>query len=181
MSTCPGAPHPRTTMQGLINISIAGNVAPWHKRLKNKMGTLCFTFLLHSNCQCLRNITHRFFKVTVWSLVRFFEFFWKNLLCSARLHIFDQNYSKNCGIMKYYYNLKWLFLFEYTVKWFIPVMQSWIFSLQCHMIFQKSFCSRNISFYYQHYVENSCAVNIFMETLILFSRYVICWIESSKE
>uniref|UniRef100_A0A673FUK4 Uncharacterized protein n=1 Tax=Sinocyclocheilus rhinocerous TaxID=307959 RepID=A0A673FUK4_9TELE len=27
-------------------------------------------------------------------------------LCSPRLHLFDQKYSKGCNIVKYYYNLK---------------------------------------------------------------------------
>ncbi len=36
-------------------------------------------------------------------LVRLFIF---NLFWSPRLHLFDQNYSKNSNIVKYYYNLK---------------------------------------------------------------------------
>ncbi len=31
--------------------------------------------------------------------------FEKSLLCSPRLHLFDQKYSKNSNIVKYYYNL----------------------------------------------------------------------------
>ncbi len=36
--------------------------------------------------------------------VRFFMFL--SLLCSPRLHLFDQKYSKNSNIVKYYYHLK---------------------------------------------------------------------------
>ncbi len=36
--------------------------------------------------------------------VRFLQVFERSLLSSPSL--FDQNYSKNCNIVKYYYNLK---------------------------------------------------------------------------
>ncbi len=37
-----------------------------------------------------------------------------SILCSPMLHIFDQKYSKNSNIVKYYYNVKELFSeFEY--------------------------------------------------------------------
>ncbi len=32
-----------------------------------------------------------------------------NLLCSPKLHLFDQKYSKNINIVKNDYNLSWLF------------------------------------------------------------------------
>ncbi len=32
-----------------------------------------------------------------------------SLLCSPRLNLFDQKYSKNRIIVKYYYNLKYMF------------------------------------------------------------------------
>ncbi len=38
--------------------------------------------------------------------VRFLKVFERSLLSSPRLRLFDQNYSKNCNIVKYYYNLK---------------------------------------------------------------------------
>ncbi len=74
------------------------------------------------------------------------QFKWLSLLCSPRVHFFNQNYSKNSNIVKYFYNLKSLFsIWLYFKMLFIPVMQSWIFSiitiitsLQCHMILHKS-------------------------------------------
>jgi len=37
---------------------------------------------------------------------RFFHVFERSLFCSPRLHLFDKKYSKNCNIVKYFYNLK---------------------------------------------------------------------------
>lgn len=40
-------------------------------------------------------------------LVRFFNcFFLFKVFCSPKLQLFDQEYSKYCNIVKYYYNLK---------------------------------------------------------------------------
>ncbi len=36
----------------------------------------------------------------------FFNVFERSLLCSPKLHLFDQKYNKNSNIVKYYYNLK---------------------------------------------------------------------------
>ncbi len=38
-------------------------------------------------------------------------FIFRGFLCSPGLHLFDQKYSKNCNIAKYYYNLNNFFLF----------------------------------------------------------------------
>ncbi len=62
------------------------------------------------------------------------------LLCSPRLHLFDQKYSK---IVKYYCKNN-TFLFEYLVKCNLFLLQKLNFqhhysSLQCNMIFRKSF------------------------------------------
>ncbi len=48
-----------------------------------------------------------------------------SLLCSPRLHLFDQKYSKNSNIAKYNYNLKWQFsiLIWFKIE-FISVIQS---------------------------------------------------------
>ncbi len=64
--------------------------------------------------------------------------------CSPRLHLFDQKYSKNSNTVKYYFTLKQMFSILIYLKNNIPVMQSWIFSIQysnlkCHMILKKSF------------------------------------------
>ncbi len=49
--------------------------------------------------------------------------FFKYLLCSPRLHLFDQKYSKNKNIMKNCYNLKYLFsICIYFKITFIPVI-----------------------------------------------------------
>ncbi len=67
---------------------------------------------------------------------------------------FNQNYSENINIVKYYYNLKQLFsIWTYFLMLFIPLMKKFnfqhnYFSLHCHIILQKSFylmlicCSR---------------------------------------
>ncbi len=34
-----------------------------------------------------------------------FKYFQWSLLCLPRLHLFDEKYSKNSNIVKYYYNL----------------------------------------------------------------------------
>ncbi len=60
----------------------------------------------------------------------------------TKAELFDQKYSRNSNIVKYYYSLKQMFsMWIYVKILFSPVMQSWIFSIithQCHMIFQKS-------------------------------------------
>ncbi len=47
--------------------------------------------------------------------------FLKGLLCSARLHLFDQKYSKNSIVIKYEYNLEY-FLFYFNIFDIFPVM-----------------------------------------------------------
>ncbi len=42
--------------------------------------------------------------------------FERSLLCSPMVHLFDQKYSKNSSIVKYYYNLNNCFLLEYILK-----------------------------------------------------------------
>ncbi len=39
----------------------------------------------------------------------FLYVFERSLLCSPRLHLFDQKYIKNSNMVKYYYNFKQLF------------------------------------------------------------------------
>ncbi len=34
----------------------------------------------------------------------FLKYFWKKSLMRTKLHLFDQKYSKNNNILKYYYN-----------------------------------------------------------------------------
>ncbi len=64
-------------------------------------------------------------------LVRFFiVVFKRSLLCSPRVHLFNQKYSEHSNIVNYYYNLNNCFYFNIYYKMsFIPVMQSWIFNI----------------------------------------------------
>ncbi len=48
----------------------------------------------------------RFTVVQKFGVGKILKYFWKNCFCSTRLHLFDQKYSKNSNIVKYYYNLK---------------------------------------------------------------------------
>ncbi len=49
--------------------------------------------------------------------VRILNVFDINLIRSPRLHLFDEKYSKNSNIVKYYYNLKWPFsIFKCLIK-----------------------------------------------------------------
>ncbi len=54
----------------------------------------------------------------------------KNFLDSSRLHLFDQKYSRNSNIVKYYLNLKYKFsILIFLKRVFIPVMKKWIWNL----------------------------------------------------
>ncbi len=44
----------------------------------------------------------------------FANFFLKEISFLPKLHLFDQEYIKNSNIVKYYYNLKWLFTVIYS-------------------------------------------------------------------
>ncbi len=44
--------------------------------------------------------------VQKFGVAKIFHIFERNLFYSPRLHLIDQNYSKNSNIVKYYYNLK---------------------------------------------------------------------------
>ncbi len=55
-----------------------------------------------------------------------------SILCSPRLHLFDQKYSKNSNIVKYY-------LSSVLKKKSKLHFQHYYSSLQCHVIIQKSF------------------------------------------
>ncbi len=62
----------------------------------------------------------------------------------TRLHIFDQKYSENSNIVKYYYNLK--YIYKITVNTIIKYVSydgkaefSAAMNIQCNMILQKSF------------------------------------------
>ncbi len=82
----------------------------------------------------------------------------KSLFCSPGLHVFAQKYSK---IVKYYYNLSSCFLCEYLLKYNLSKLYfQHHCSLQCHMIFQKSFAAQE-SFLIIINVENSCAAQYF--------------------
>ncbi len=48
--------------------------------------------------------------------------FKEGILCSPRLHLFDEKYNQNSNIVKYYYN----YIFVFYLKIFKNVMQSWI-------------------------------------------------------
>ncbi len=97
--------------------------------------------------------------------------FERSVSCSPRLHLFDQKYSKNIHILKYYYNFKSPFSIWIHFKMkCISVIQSWIFSI-ISPVFNITWsfryyynilsvyyyynilicCSRNISDYYQCY------------------------------
>ncbi len=47
-----------------------------------------------------------FYSIYSMRFVRFVNVFKRSLLCSPRLHLLDQKYSKDSKIMKYYYNSK---------------------------------------------------------------------------
>ncbi len=71
-------------------------------------------------------------------MLRFFSFFQISILCSPRVHFFDQKYSKNSNIVKYFYNLNNCFLFDYILKCSLFLWYNHYSSLQCHMILHKS-------------------------------------------
>ncbi len=50
-------------------------------------------------------------------IMTFFCVLERSLLCSQKLHLFDQKYSKNSNIVKYYYNLKQQFSILIYFKW----------------------------------------------------------------
>ncbi len=69
-----------------------------------------------------------------------------------RLYLFNRKYSKNCNILKYYYNLKYLlsFLIDFEMYFifrdgkaeFLTAITR-VFS-QCHVILQKSFLTADL-------------------------------------
>ncbi len=98
-------------------------------------------------------------------------------MLTPKLHLFEQKYSKNSNIMKYYYNLKELF----------SIMQSWILSI-INPDFSVTWSFRNYSDMLnaaqQTFIISTVSVlktvellNIFVE---IFFR-ILWWIESSKE
>ncbi len=100
-----------------------------------------------------------------------FLFIFESLLCSTRLHLFDQKLSKNNN----------------TVNFLIYILQSWIFSIITSVYNVTwslrnnynilNWCLRNISYYYQCW-NKFLLINIFVKTMIHF--YLLC-IKSSKE
>ncbi len=50
-------------------------------------------------------------------IMTFFCVLERSLLCPQKLHLFDQKYSKNSNIVKYYYNLKQQFSILIYFKW----------------------------------------------------------------
>ncbi len=44
-----------------------------------------------------------------------FNVFENSLLSSPRMHLFDQNYSKNSNVVKYYYNLNITTVFYFEI------------------------------------------------------------------
>ncbi len=72
----------------------------------------------------LSNNLSTFMMKCVW-LVILFNVFERSLFCSPRLHLFDQKYFKNSKIVKYFYNLKWLFSISvYNKILFISVIKA---------------------------------------------------------
>ncbi len=56
-----------------------------------------------------------------------------------RLNLFDQKYSTNSNIVKYYYNLLFYYILNVNIfLWTRQTFQYHYSSLQCHMILQKS-------------------------------------------
>ncbi len=78
-----------------------------------------------------------------------------------------------CNIVKYYYNLK--YLFSMWIYWSKLYFQHHYSSLQCHMIFRNHSnmlicCSRNISDYYQCWKQLCCTVFLCKPWNIKFFR-----------
>ncbi len=50
--------------------------------------------------------------ITLTCLFQIFSCFWKKyILCPPRLHLFDQKYSKNSNIVKYYLTSKYIYIY----------------------------------------------------------------------
>jgi len=101
----------------------------------------------------------------------FLNVFERSPICSPRLHLFDQKYSKNSIIVKYYYNLKQLFsILIYFLKCHLFLaklnFQHHYSSLQCHMILQKSFPYADLVLKkLSVMLETVVLLNIFVETM----------------
>ncbi len=70
----------------------------------------------------------RFHRLPFKCSVRFSLFFERSPLCSSKLHLFDQKYSKNCNIVKYYYKVT-VFYFNVFSNVIYSCDQSYIFSI----------------------------------------------------
>ncbi len=67
-----------------------------------------------------------------------------SILCSPRLHLFDQKYNKNSNIVKYYLSS----VLKNKIKAATPVFSvTWSFRHHSNMMIS---CSINISDYYQY-------------------------------
>ncbi len=107
----------------------------------------------------------------------------ESLVCSASLHLFDQNTVKTWNIIKVWNSC---FLCEYLLKCNVFLyFQHHYSSLQCHMIFRNHnnmliCCSRNISDYYQCWKQMCCTIFLWKLWYILFVR-IHRWIETSEK
>ncbi len=93
----------------------------------------------------------------------FCNVFERILLYSQRLHLFDQQYSKNSNILKYCYNLKNYFSILIYFETFFFWLQS---DHSCMLIW----CSSNISYDYQ-FRKTGMLLNIFFVETIHFSGF----------
>ncbi len=101
-----------------------------------------------------------------------------HLFCSPRLHLFDDEYSKNGNIAKYYYYLK-ITVVIYSCD------QSWIFSIVTP-VFSVTWYFRNNSnmliwkhFFLLSMIKTAMLLNILVETMIHFLGF-IWWSEIQK-
>jgi len=104
-------------------------------------------------CSCFTYTT-----VQVWCQ---FNVFKRSLLSSPRLHLFDQKYSKNSNIVKYYYHLKELFsICKYFSKCNLFLWSN--LNFQHHSVFSVTWSFRNHS-------------NMMIWCFCYISDYYQCW------